>query len=71
MKLGSDLGCQPVPPRIRVVVMVIIMVERRAPAAMPVAACWLVWKGASFDIRSVSPLPLKRRGNFPFVNRFG
>ena len=71
MKLGSDCDGQPVPPRIRVVVMVNIMVERRALSAMPVAACGLVRKGASFDIESVAPVPLKRRGNFRFVNGVG
>ena len=53
------------------VVMVIIMVDMRAPPLMPMAACVLVRKGASIDMGSVSPLPLKRRGNFPFVNLVG
>jgi hypothetical protein len=48
-----------------------IVVAGRAPPAMPVAACMLVAKGASFDIESLAPSPHKRRGNFLFVNRVG
>ena len=53
-EFGSDCDGQPIPPRIRVVIMVMnIMVAGRAPPAMPVAACELVRKGASFDIESL------------------
>ncbi|MBV9883526.1 MAG: hypothetical protein JO276_11000 [Sphingomonadaceae bacterium] len=44
------LVVQPAPPRIRVVIMVNMMVIERAPPPMPVAACWLLEKGASNDI---------------------
>jgi hypothetical protein len=70
-KFGSDCDGQPIPPRIRVVMVMNIMIAGRAPPAMPVAACMLVEKGASFGIESMAPSPLKRRGNFPFVNLVG
>jgi hypothetical protein len=50
-EFGSDYDGQPIPPRIRVVIMVMNIVNAgRAPPAMPLAACMLVRKGASFDI---------------------
>ena len=69
---GSDCDGQPIPPRIRVMVMVMSIINAgRAPPAMPVAACELGRKGASFDMGSGSLVALRRRGNFPFVNQVG